>query len=103
MDINYEGEWLKWWLEMAADGIPRLHLEGLRVCAIYDVSCEQVGGPIMDFCRHQGETVSDGLLLVLGVPDGWGDSGGTLPSAGGINLWYPLGSENTWVYSLENP
>lgn len=99
-DVDYESDWQLWRLEFAENGIPYLHLEGMRLCAINpDLGCDQSGGGGYDFCQNKSLLMADeGILLVLGVPK---DS--TQPPPRGINLWFPLGSENTWTYSLQEP
>lgn len=112
LDVDYESDWQPWWLEYHESGIPYLHLKGMRFCAINpSFSCDQPTGyqTWHGFCEDttiSTETIAmdnEGILLVLGVSEevrqSWPDS---LPPRG-INLWFPMGSEDSWSYSLQEP
>jgi len=108
--VYYESDWLPWRLEYFDDGIPYLHLEGLRLCAhIRNMSCDQAGGgekdksafnenEWYDSCRDAWLLQrNEGILRVLGATyDGWTDDGIEL---GALTL-DPLDS---WVYRLRRP
>lgn len=96
--IDFETDWQTWSLEYQKTGIPYLHLKGMRFCGFNpDISCEQTNGGGFDFCSKKSISTSDeGILIILG-------SSLTPGPPRGINLWYPLGSENTWVYTLQEP
>lgn len=113
-DVGYESDWLPWHLEYAENGIPYLHLEGMRLCGYVPdlIDCEQVGGGEEDwdafnqnywhdFCRDEFILMPDGgILMVLGVPE---DPKLSSPPRG-INLWLPLISpESPWAYTLQEP
>ncbi len=104
-DVDYESDWMPWWLEYTENGIPYLHLQGMRLCGINsDLDCDRPGGSGYDFCKNESIMMNDeGILLALGVPkDMMVSPQGTMPMRG-INLWFPAGSENTWVYTLVEP
>jgi hypothetical protein len=71
---DYKSDWQSWWVEYTGNGIPYLHLEGMRMCAHISYSkCDKAGGSggaWWDFCEE--ETVylppGEGVLMVLGVP-----------------------------------
>ena len=87
--VYYESAWLPWWIEYFDDGIPYLHLEGLRLCAhTGNENCDQAGGGEKDWyafnenewydsCRDEWLLqVDEGILRVLGATyDGWTDNG----------------------------
>ncbi len=108
--VYYESDWLPWWIEYFDDGIPYLHLEGLRLCA-HDpsISCDQVGGgekdwnafnqnEWYDYCRDEWLLQKDeGIVLVLGaVYDDWTDDGIELAGLSATPL-------DTWIYRLQGP
>jgi len=107
--IDYESDWLPWWIEYFDDGIPYLHLEGLRLCAhAPDLrDCDQIGGGEKDWnapyqnewydsCRDERLLqVDEGIVRVLGATyDGWTDDGIEL-AALTVN---PLDS---WIYRFQ--
>jgi hypothetical protein len=65
-DYHYTSEWLKWWLQPHDNGIPLLHLEGMRWCTYM---CFTGGGTWYDFCNGEMITFNDDevMLLVTGV------------------------------------
>ena len=83
-DVTYESDWLPWWIEYFDDGIPYLHLEGMRLCAhVPDLrGCDQVGGggqdwhafnagKWLDYCNDKMLVQeNEGILLVLGTDNG---------------------------------
>jgi hypothetical protein len=105
-DVDYESDWHSWRLEYK-DGIPYLHLEGMRLCAINpELSCDHPGGRggFYDFCRDEAVTMdNEGILLVLGVSKYNQSPGDHRSPTRWINLWVPMGSENTFVYQLQEP
>jgi len=108
--VHYESEWLPWYLEYFDDGIPYIHLEGLRLCAhIPNMSCDQAGGGEKDWhafnenewydsCRDKWLVQeNEGILRILGaVYDGWTDDGIELAAL----TVSPLDS---WVYRFQRP
>jgi hypothetical protein len=105
--VNYESDWLPWRIEYFDDGIPYLHLDGMRLCAhAPDLrSCDQAGGgkqdwnafnqgKWLDYCR---ETMvlqeNEGILLVLSSANGKGIELSALTVT-------PL---DTWIYQLQDP
>jgi len=89
--IDYESDWQPWYVELSEDNIPYLHLTGMRFCGMNpDISCEIRDGGGHDFCRDEYIPMNgEGILIILGERS--------------YNLHYPLGSENSWFYGLENP
>ncbi len=89
-DVDYESDWQPWWLEYHESGIPYLHLKGMRFCAINpSFSCDQPTGYMgwHDFCEDKTIAMdNEGILIVLGE-----------------TLDFPMGSENSWFYSLQKP
>jgi hypothetical protein len=83
-------------LDYSEDTIPYLHLTGFAFCGMNtDIPCEKRDGGGYDFCQDkQLDMNGEGTLIVLEATDG------------GKNyyyLFYPLGSENSYVYSLQEP
>lgn len=97
--INYQSEWQDWWLERKDNGLIYLHLEGMRLCGLDpEKNCDSSGGYGHDFCQDQSiQMVNEGILLVLGSNE---QNDNPFPR---LKLWFPLGSENTWVYTLQEP
>ena len=108
--VYYESDWLPWWIEYFDDGIPYLHLEGLRLCA-HDssISCDQAGGGEKDWnafnenewydsCRDEWLIQKDeGIMRVLGaVYDDWTDDGIELSALTSSPL-------DSWNYRLQRP
>lgn len=105
-EVNYESDWLPWWIEYFDDGIPYLHLEGLRLCAhAPDLrGCDQSGGgkkdwyafnegEWFDYCREKWMLQeNEGILLVLSAVNG---DGLELAGLGATPL-------DTWIYQLQN-
>ena len=103
IDVNYESDWQHWWLENSDKGIPYVHLEGLRLCAVHSnpTNCDHAGsGEVVwnDFCRNKGIIMTDeSLLIVLGSP-------GISQPPRGINLHLPsLFLDNAYGYELQEP
>lgn len=107
--VDYESDWLPWWIEYFDDGIPYLHMEGLRLCAhVPDLrGCDQAGGGEKDWdtfnegewydsCRDKWLIQKDeGILRVLGATyDGWTNDGIELAAL----TVSPLDS---WIYRLQ--
>jgi len=103
--LDYESDWQPWWLEERENGIPYLHLEGMRLCAFNPgLSCDQAGGDGHDFCRNeQIRMENEGILLVMGVPKPRINLYGGTDAPRGISLIFPAGSENSWAYDLKEP
>jgi hypothetical protein len=45
----------------------------------------------------------EGILIILGIPKEFIRSTNDISTSRGINLWLPLGYENTWTYTLKEP
>ncbi len=92
--IDYESDWQSWRLERSKENTVYLHLDGMRFCGMNSaISCSVRDGDGYDFCRDEHLSMKDkGILIVLGTanPDN-------------IFLFYPLGSENSYVYSRQKP
>jgi hypothetical protein len=96
-NINYQTEWQEWQLEREESGFVYLHLKGMRMCGLDSLrSCEDVDYNGYDFCSGRSVVMKgEGILLVLyQQEDG--------PFAG-LRLFFPLGSENVWVYEFQKP
>jgi hypothetical protein len=81
--FDYESDWQSWWLEFREDGIPYLHLVGMRMCIIWILQdCEMVGvgdGLVDDFCHDELVHLpsNEGVLMVHGMyEDSEGNSKG---------------------------
>ena len=101
--LDYESDWQSWRLEYSEQHIGYLHLEGFRFCGMNpDIPCEERNGGGYDFCRD--ETIymeNEGVLLVLTEKER--QSSTIEASQYLIWLAYPLGSENSWTYNLQEP
>jgi hypothetical protein len=113
-DVNYESDWLEWNLEYSEKNFPYLHLESMSLCGyIPDLkSCDQNGGGnadwdafnenyYHDFCQDEFILMeNEGILMVLGSPDGPTHSS----PPRGIRLFIPsISPEGAWAYTLVNP
>lgn len=89
-DVDYESDWQPWWLEYHESGIPYLHLKGMRFCAINpSFNCDEPTGHTVwyDFCEDKSIAIdNEGILIVLGK-----------------TLDFPMGSENSWFYTKQEP
>jgi hypothetical protein len=100
--LDYEGDWKPWHLESSIDKPPYLHLTGFAFCGIdTGISCDVHDSGGYDFCQDKTIPMKDeGILLVLEtlryVPSQQEQKYGYL-------LYFPLGSENTYVYHLQAP
>ncbi len=68
---DYESDWLPWYIELSNNGIPYLHLTGMRLCAYYSgISCSQVGGEEslwLDPCENKWVKMqNEGILIIRG-------------------------------------
>lgn len=101
--VDYESEWQSWRVEYSEDNIGYLHLEGFRFCGMNaGISCETREGDGHDFCRDERiKMLNEGILLVLMSKDA--QLPGTEVVQSHIKLFYPLGYENSWSYTLKNP
>ena len=99
-DVNYEGNWQSWWIEYKTNGIPYLHLAGMRLCAIEPlISCATSGGSGFDFCDNEFvQMKEEGILLILSVRP---TTHPTSPPE--IELFFPEGTDETWVYTRQIP
>jgi len=98
---DFESQWQRWRLEYSEGGIPYLHLNGYRFCGMNPtISCQETDGGGYDICRDESIAMEDeGILLVLGT-----NTEGTSPEDPQYYyLHYPLGSEDSWVYALQDP
>jgi len=71
---DYESDWQSWWMENPENGIPYLHLEGMRMCAHTSYGdcgfIEDGERAWWDFCEDETRYLppGEGVLMVLGVP-----------------------------------
>jgi hypothetical protein len=86
--IDYESDWQPWHLEYSADRIPYLHLTGMSFCGMNpDIPCQKHDGGGYDFCQDKYLPMNgEGILIVLSN-----------------TLYYPLGSENSYIYRPQEP
>jgi hypothetical protein len=98
--IVFEGDWQSWMLDFSEAGVAYLHLSGYRFCGMNPaLSCAQTDGDGYDFCRDKSLSMDDeGILLVLGT-----NTEDTPPGSEVYYLHFPLGSEDSWVYTLRGP
>lgn len=105
--FDYESDWLPWRIEYAKNGLPYLHMEGMRLCAYGAgeiVNCNQVGGSNderygywYDACQDKWVMMpGKGILIVVGTPKGFKQ-----PSRG-ITLHLLQKGEDTWFYELSD-
>jgi hypothetical protein len=101
--IDYESDWLSWHVEYSENKIAYLHLDGMRFCGMNDeIPCEQRNSDGYDFCQNKSIQMSnEGILIVLAGHDD--QLPGTKVPGYHIHLDYPMGSENSWSYSLQRP
>jgi hypothetical protein len=66
--VDYESEWLQWWLESENISVPVLHLEGWRLCGYNPgVSCDIAGGSGFHMCEVEYKDIpGEGVLYVMG-------------------------------------
>jgi hypothetical protein len=99
---SYESGWQQWWVEYQDEGPPYLHLEGMQLC-VYSLSAncdasKDETNKWYDFCMERIiQTHGEGILLVLGVPDQFGQP------VRGIELTPMTKDPDTggWVYQLQ--
>ena len=93
--IDYQSDWQSWALDYSEAGIAYLHLTGMRFCGVNpDIPCEIRDGGGYDFCEDRYLPMNgEGVLIVL-------DTGG---SRSYRYLHYPLGSDNSYSYGLQEP
>lgn len=101
-EFKYESDWQRWWINYQ-NGIPYLHLEGMRMCVYWSgVECDQVGGGDFwwyDFCQEKSVKIpNEGVLIVLGFPEE------IAKMQIGFNLFaFQVHTEETTVYQLRKP
>ena len=106
MDVpafDYESDWQAWRLEYAENGLPYLHLEGMRLCAYGGgeiIGCDQVGGGDnnywYDFCQDDWVMMpGEGVLIVVGVGKEF------VQPPRGFNLILLQKGEDVWGYHLQ--
>ena len=74
-NFDYESSWLPWSMSISDQGIPYLHLDGMRLCVYWEgMDCQITGegkSYWYDFCKKEWlQTPGEGVLLVLGPPKG---------------------------------
>jgi hypothetical protein len=106
-DINYEGDWQRWWFEPRSNGTGYLHLEGLRECAANpEDSCEWVNDgsiPQADVCESkwmEPDPVGESVLVVRGYP--FPDSNEKVSRPFMLTLFRGFES-SPWSYDFEKP
>lgn len=101
--INYESGWQPWSLSQSEENFTYLHLNGMSFCGMNPgISCNKRDGDGHDFCRDEYiEMLNEGILIVVASSDEL--LPGTKIPHYYISLNYPLGSQNSWAYSLQSP
>ena len=100
--FDYESDWQSWRIEYADNGIPYIHLEGMRLCAYFrEMGCDQAGGGEgnwYDFCQEKLITMpGEGVLMALSVPEQFKQP------LRGINLKLPTKyTEGVWWYEFQS-
>ena len=99
--LNYESDWQRWHLEYS-NGFAYLHLDGMRFCGMNsEISCNERNSDGYDFCQDETiDMLNEGILIVLVTSV---ENPNTKQMQNYASLYYPLGSENSWVYDLQNP
>lgn len=101
--IAYESDWQSWYVEYTTDHLAYLHLAGFSFCGMNPaISCEERNGGGYDFCRDESIRMeNEGILLILTLDDGQSPA----KEVSGYTNWlvYPLGSENSWSYTHQEP
>lgn len=99
--LDYEGDWKPWHLEYSSDNPPYLHLTGFAFCGATSIPCGSIDGGGYDFCRDESLPMKgEGILFVIeGHLDNPDPQGPKYIYA----LYYPMGSENVYSYSLQTP
>ena len=100
---DYESDWLPWTLEETENGIPKLHLVGMRLCVYWpQADCAQPGGgesDCYDFCSEEWMQMNnEGILLVLGPPEKI-----TLPSPSVSLFALTKSTESAVAYTNQSP
>jgi hypothetical protein len=100
--IDYESGWQPWYLEYSIKNIPYLHLRGYAFCGMnVAIPCGQRDGGGYDFCQDRSiQMLNEGILLVLESSE---QKPGTREVQYYYHLTYPLGSENSYSYRLQEP
>lgn len=100
--LDYESGWQPWRLEYSKDNIPYLHLEGMAFCGINsDIPCEDHDGGGYDFCQDKYLPMNGkGILLVRETSNA---KPGSQATKYYYYLQYPLGSQNSYIYDLQQP
>ncbi len=87
--LDYESDWQPWRLEYRADGLPYLHLTGMRVCAYVGgniTDCSVVGGgkgKWYDPCKEEWvQMPGEGVLIAMG----WLRLNSQTPEPRGVSL-----------------
>ena len=102
--FDYESDWQRWWLEYGNNGLPYLHMEGMRLCAIASgyIDCNVVGGGETaiwyDFCREDWTQMpGEGVLIVQGWPRGASET------TRDVDLFLLRRGEDVWGYQRQEP
>ena len=99
--FNYKSDWLPWRLELGPNGLPYLHLIGMRLCA-YGGDCGTVGGGSgrndlwYDACQKKWVAMpGEGVLIVQGAFV----LNRQTPQPPTIQLYLLRRGEDTWGYA----
>ena len=98
--VNYQSDWQPWWIQYRSNGIPYLHLEGMRLCGIErERSCTKPSGSGYDFCSEKYVPMeNEGILLIL-----WRSPTTDPPSPKQLSLIFPQGDEGSQLYTHVKP
>jgi hypothetical protein len=99
--INYISDWQSWHLQRSEGNITYIYLEGMRFCGMNpEIPCQERNSGGYDFCTDKYiDMNNEGILIVLAADSD--QLPGTNVPKYYLHLDYPLGSENSWSYSLQ--
>ncbi len=98
--LDYQSEALPWYLSYSSEGIPYLHLTGYSFCGINPaIPCTETDGGGHDVCRNERISMNgEEILVVLATSAPYPLDQGPVY----YYLHYPMGSENSYVYSRQD-
>ena len=102
--LEYESSWNRWQIEISEDNIPYLHLTNFAFCGMnVSISCKQPNCDGYDFCIDEHIPMEgEGILIILG-PSSSEELSPEILTQDYLNLFYPLGSQGSWVYEFVEP
>lgn len=103
--FKYESDWQPWRLEYGENGLPYLHMTGMRLCAYTGgyIGCDVVGGgdspkaQWYDSCKETWVHMpGEGVLIVMGRPR----LSAQTPEPHTVDLFLLQRGEDRWAYQL---